>query len=89
MLKTADLCIVAEGWGGLVPMPNRLARWITDLGFFPFIHKTGLDQVMAYAVFCRWQEVDWTRVDLAEPIFPVWMVKGRGPRPETKVRKRA
>lgn len=32
--KTANLHIVKDGLGMLVPMPDRLASWIDDLGSF-------------------------------------------------------
>lgn len=35
--RTADQRIIAEGLGVLLPMLARLARWITDIGFFPNI----------------------------------------------------
>lgn len=58
MSKTAELCFVAHCFGGLVAMPDRLARWTTELGFFPSIHNSGLDPVLECVTLRRGQEVD-------------------------------
>lgn len=42
----------------LVLMPDRLACWIDDLGFFHIISKTGFGPVLASIAFHRGQEVD-------------------------------
>lgn len=51
--KTADPRIVEDDFGVTVPMPDRLAGWIPDLGFFPIVCKTVLDPVLAYVSFSR------------------------------------
>lgn len=38
MSKNADQCIVSDGLGMLVPMPDRMASWTDDLGFSSIVH---------------------------------------------------
>lgn len=66
MLKTTDPCIVTEGWSGLVPMPDRLARWVTALGLFALVQMTLFDRVLVHASVSRVQEADWCLVDFKD-----------------------
>lgn len=50
-------------------MPDRLARWINVLDFFPIVCKTVFYSFLAYVTFCCGQQVDWSCVDLEDPIF--------------------
>lgn len=68
-LKKAGLGIVAEGLGLLIPMPDRLARYITDFGFFGIIYKMGFDPVLRYVAFCLGREVDLSCVDVKNLFF--------------------
>lgn len=69
MSKTADLRIVADGLGMLVPMLDRLAPWIDDSRFSLIISRTGFDLVLECFAFRRGQQYDLARVDLEEPFF--------------------
>lgn len=53
----------------LVPMPERLARWITDLGFFAIIYNTGSDPGLAFVASRSGQDFEWSCVDLEVPSF--------------------
>lgn len=58
MSNTADQPIFPNGLGVLMPMSDRLARWIGSLGFFPIVCEKGLDPVMSYVAFRSGQEVE-------------------------------
>lgn len=47
MSKTADFRIVVDGLGVLVPIPERLDRWIADAGIFSIVRRRGLDHMLA------------------------------------------
>lgn len=60
MSKAADRYKVADSFRVWVPLPNRLDRWIDDLGFFLVVDRARLDFVLAYIAFSRGKEVDWS-----------------------------
>lgn len=69
MSKTAELHIFSYGLRVLVPTPNRLARWIHDLGFSqPFIRQGLTLSGLAHA-FRRRPEVDRSCLELGNRFF--------------------
>lgn len=70
MSKVANQRIVAYGLEALVPMPDRLAWFINDLGFLSISCKTRPDPVLAYVAFFIVQEAYWSCSDLEDPFFP-------------------
>lgn len=67
--KTGDSRIVLDPPGVFGPIPDRLSRWIVDLGFFSIVCKTEFDLVLAYVVLHRRQDVDWSCFDLEDRFF--------------------
>lgn len=67
--KGSRLRIVADGLGMFIAMPDRLARWLDDLGSFSIDCQTNFDPVLAFVPFCRAQEVDGSCVDLEDLVF--------------------
>lgn len=63
--KTSDLQIFVERLGVLVPVPDRLAFRMNDLGFFAIICKTISDGFLEYLELSRGQQVNWSWGDLA------------------------
>lgn len=51
MFKAPNALILPDGLGNLVPMSNRLARRIDDLGFFQIICTMGFDPGLAHVAF--------------------------------------
>lgn len=51
--KTAELAITTDGFGVLLPVPNRLACWINDPRLLSIVYMMGFDFVLAYvAIHC-------------------------------------
>lgn len=57
MAKTDNLRFIANDLEVLLPMADRLARWIDDLPLLSIICKTCFDHVLGYVALCRGQEV--------------------------------
>lgn len=64
MSKTAGPCIVAEGLGLLVPMPDRFARSYDALVFFQIGLKTRFEPVLSYLRLQLGEEVNWSFIHL-------------------------
>lgn len=72
MSKNAALRIFEEGLGVLVPMPNRLVRWITGLGPFPSFmrHSLASFSCMLRLVVGKM----WSGIALSEKFLPYGIV---------------
>lgn len=66
---TADLRIVVDGLGVLVPISDGLACWIDDLDCFAIICKTRFNMVLVYIAFPRGKEANWRPNDLEDLFF--------------------
>lgn len=62
--------MAAHSLGLLVPKPDRLVvRWIDDLRFFQVVCRMDLDHSLACIAFLRGQVVQWSCVDLQDPLY--------------------
>lgn len=66
MSKTSDLHIVRDDLEVLVPMPDRLGRWIDDLGFFQVVVDTGSNPLRAHVTCCRRIEYQFFSIACAQ-----------------------
>lgn len=69
MSKTANLRIVTDDIRGLVPMPDRLAYWVSDLSYFPIVCNSWSDSVLTHVVIPPGLWVGWSCLDLKDPFF--------------------
>lgn len=69
MSKKPDVGIVADGFGVLIMLPDRLAGRITDKSVCSVTCKTGQDHSLAYVKLCHGQELDWSSSNFEGPLF--------------------